>query len=51
MNKQTTNKELNKMNRKQAKKRGFNRFKTYEPIKELNTDKCKDIAKSIRNLK
>tara|TARA_Y100001973_G_C5183118_1_gene326122 strand:- start:1485 stop:1706 length:222 start_codon:yes stop_codon:yes gene_type:complete len=37
--------------KEEAKKQGFNSFKTYEPIRELNSDKCKNIAKSIRNLK
>ena len=37
--------------KKQAKKQAFKGFKTYEPIKELNTDKAKSIAKSIKDLK
>ena len=37
--------------KKNTKKQSFKGFKIYEPLKEINSEKCKRIAKSIRRLK
>ena len=47
-------KEDNRIRAKDSELRKFtfkDGFKTYEPIKEINSDKCRNIADSIRNLK
>ena len=37
--------------KKENKKEHFKPFKKYTPLKEMETEKCKKISESIRNLK